>query len=530
MRAGVGDMAESAVSKTPLASDTVKVPDDDGAKFRVLADRLNVGILVHRNFQPLYANQAFADLFGFDGPSDVLAFDGTDGLFTKESREVFRQRHLARLRGEEPQADYILHARRLDGSFIWVNNRPALIDWMGEPAICTTLADVTERVLAEDALKESELQHRRLFENAGEGLFRMIPEGRYVDANPTLADILGYDSPVDLMDSINDVETQIYVDPKDHAKLSARLEKTDRLERQELRWRRKDGSVIWVMVSLRAIRDLDGVARFFEGAAIDITAWRATEFNLIRAKEEAELANRAKSEFLAHMSHELRTPLNCIIGFSQILMGEMFGALGHRNYVEYVGDIHTSGLHLLNVISDILDISKIEAGELNISESVVDVAETLLACMKMMRERADRAQLILSTEISPTIPKLLADELRLKQILLNLLSNAVKYTPPGGRISVRTSVNAAGNMEFVVADTGIGIAEEDMSRVLMPFEQVRESQNLAKEGTGLGVYLSRVLAELHGGTLSIESVPRKGTTVVVNLPAARLIGDKNEAV
>ncbi len=502
---------------------------DGDTPFRAMAERLNVGILVHRNFQPLYANPAFADLFGFASTADVLAFNGTDGLFTKDSRETFRARHLARLKGEAPPGDYILQARRLDGSFIWVNNHPALIDWMGGPAICTTLADVTERVLAEDALKESEQRYRRIFEDAGEGLFRAIPEGRFVEVNPALADMLGYDGPQDMMDSVHDIEGQLYVNPEDRVILRERRDGAERLERQELRWRRKDGSIIWVSVGVRAIHDDEGPVKYFEGAAIDITAWRANEWGLIHAKEEAELANRAKSEFLAHMSHELRTPLNCIIGFSQILMGEMFGSLGHGNYKEYVGDIHTSGLHLLNVISDILDISKIEAGELNISEEMVDVPNVLLTCMKMMRERSDRAQLILATEVASDIPKLWADELRIKQIVLNLLSNAVKYTPPGGRVTVSAAVDQERRMVFTFSDTGIGIAEEDMARVLAPFEQVRDSPILASEGTGLGVYLSRVLAELHGGTLGIESEPHKGTEVTVTLPADRLIADEGEA-
>lgn len=158
------------------AAEAVRLSGDalegvDAGPFKMLADNLNIGILVHREFKPLYANHALAELFGFDGPEDVLAFDGVDGLYTTDSREIFRERHRARLRGESPPSEYILQARRLDGAFIWVNNRPVRIDWLGEPAVCTTLIDVTERMLAQDALKVSEEEFRRIFENASEGIF-----------------------------------------------------------------------------------------------------------------------------------------------------------------------------------------------------------------------------------------------------------------------------------------------------------------------------------------------------------------------
>ena len=513
------------------AAEAVRLSGDalegvDAGPFKMLADNLNIGILVHREFKPLYANHALAELFGFDGPEDVLAFDGVDGLYTTDSREIFRERHRARLRGESPPSEYILQARRLDGAFIWVNNRPVRIDWLGEPAVCTTLIDVTERMLAQDALKVSEEEFRRIFENASEGIFRAIPEGRVVAANPAFAEILGYSNPQELMDNVHHIGEDVYVDAPQRETLRNMLMAGKRVDGFEVQWRRKDGSKIWILMNARAVQEGQGMPMFFEAAVIDISARRDIEHNLVQAKEQAELANRAKSEFLAHMSHELRTPLNCIIGFSQILMGEMFGPLGHANYLEYVGDVHTSGLHLLNVISDILDISKIEAGELEITDEQVNIGETLITCTKMMRERAERAQLMLSTEFAPNLPVLRADGLRIKQILLNLLSNSVKYTPPGGRISINASINEHKNLVFEVVDTGIGISAVDMPRVLAPFEQVRDSHVLTSEGTGLGVYLSKVLAERHGGHLEIDSVPNEGTVVRVTLPEARLIYDE----
>ncbi|MEK9723051.1 MAG: ATP-binding protein [Rhodospirillaceae bacterium] len=501
----------------------------DADAFRTLADDLNVGILVHRRFKPLYANQAMLDLSQFETLADVLALDGTDTLIAERSRAIYRERHQARLRGESPPSDYIVEARRRDGTAIWINNRPTVIDWMGEPAICSCIIDVTERVQGEDALARSELRYRHLFANAAEGLFRVNADGHLTEANPALARMLGYDRPQDLMGPTGIRAEAVFRDAEDHRRLARHLLDGGNLDRERVCWRRKDGTPVWVQLTMRPVGAVEGEEtdpsepNAFDGLAVDVSGWRNTQTDLIRAKEQADLANRAKSDFLAHMSHELRTPLNCISGFSQVLMGEMFGPLGHPNYREYVGDIHTSGMHLLNVISDILDISKIEAGELDIIDGELDPAEVVLNCMKMMRERSDRAQVIVSTSVPANLPRLRADELRIKQILLNLLSNAVKYTPPGGRISASADIDDAGRMVFVVADTGIGIEPADMAKVLAPFEQVRENQTLASEGTGLGVYLSRVLTELHGGTLSIDSKPGAGTKVTVTLPAGRVV-------
>jgi two-component system, cell cycle sensor histidine kinase PleC len=238
-------------------------------------------------------------------------------------------------------------------------------------------------------------------------------------------------------------------------------------------------------------------------------------------KFRAEGANSAKSEFLANMSHELRTPLNAINGFSEMMVTEMFGPLGDRRYKEYAGDILTSGQHLLALINDILDMSKIEAGKMTLHLETVDVAELVEEAVRLMRNRAETAGLTVGVAIPDDLPTLEADFRGLKQILLNLLSNAIKFTPQGGRVTVKAKLTQGASgpgVRISVSDTGIGIAPEDMGRLAKPFEQIETQHSKTQQGTGLGLALTKSLVELHEGVLSIESEPGVGTTVSFVLP------------
>jgi len=247
---------------------------------------------------------------------------------------------------------------------------------------------------------------------------------------------------------------------------------------------------------------------------------KRAETQLIEAKNSAEAASRAKSEFLANMSHELRTPLNAIIGFSEILRQEGLGPLGHASYRDYVRDVHESGVHLLKIINDILDLSKIEVGRLTLNEVPIDVRDTVESCLRIVRERTANAGLDLIADFAPDLPTLNADERMVKQVLLNLLSNAIKFTPRGS-VHVTAGVAANDGVYISVIDTGIGIAPEDIEKALMPFVQIDSSLQRKYAGTGLGLPLARSMIEHHGGSFEIASKIGEGTAITVRFPPGR---------
>ena len=254
----------------------------------------------------------------------------------------------------------------------------------------------------------------------------------------------------------------------------------------------------------------------------DVTERRRQERTLRHAKESAEAANRAKTQFLANMSHELRTPLNAIIGFSEVISNKLFGNLDER-YRDYASDIVASGRHLLGLINDILDLSKIDLGQATLSEGEVDLARAVQSCERLMRERAERGVVQVLAVLPDDLPLLWADETKVKQIVLNLLSNAVKFTERGGKVVIDAALLADGKLSLTVTDTGIGMRPEDIPKAMTPFGQLESTFERRFEGTGLGLPLVHRLVELHGAELQIDSQPGHGTRVEVCFPKRRVV-------
>ncbi len=397
-------------------------------RFRNLIEGSIQGIHVHRDGKLVFANQAVADIFGYDGPEDILALESVLQLVAHDERPRLWQIAEARLRGENVPSRYPYRGIRRDGTGIWVENIVSLVNWHGETAIQSTIVDITERRRAEEALKQS---HRLLEQRVAER--------------------------------------------------TAELERLNRQLRKEIKVRRR------------------------------------AERQLLLAKQRAENASDRKSDFLANVSHELRTPLNAIIGFSDIIRSDLLGPLDKAKYQEYGADINESANILLGLINDLLDLSKIESGKLELHKEWLDLAQLLAEVAHMFEPQTRKKRLSLKLAVAPGLPRLLADGRAVRQMAMNLLSNACKFTPAEGRIWLRAEADED-EIRLVVSDTGEGIASRHLASVLEPFVQGDSRAVRTHAGTGLGLSIVKSLIEQHGGRLDLESAVDQGTTVTLSFP------------
>ena len=420
--------------------------------------------------------------------------------------------------------------RRADGSWrrFELTSRPrkaadGAIVWEG------IALDATDRVVAEQALESvrtqldmKKAQLELALSNMAQGMCVYDADLRLVVFNRRYLELYGLENAgikegSTLEDTMRaSIALGNYTPERAEAIVRERLASARLREPKKLVQRLENGRTI--EVDSRPLADGGSVSSF-----TDITERENAGVALRQAKEMAELADRAKSQFLANMSHELRTPLNAIIGFAEIMTDKLFGPLGDARYEEYALDIRESGRHLLTLINDILDLSKIEARQANLREEQVDLGEVFTSCGRLVAERAQRGTIELDIQSVDDIPAIWADRIKLKQILLNLLSNAIKFTPPGGKVTLNAVRQANRDVAITVVDTGIGMRAQDIPIALQPFRQIESTLARRHEGTGLGLPLTKAIVEMHGGTLTLQSLPGKGTTVTATMPAERVI-------
>ena len=284
----------------------------------------------------------------------------------------------------------------------------------------------------------------------------------------------------------------------------------------------KQGGVVPLFLTIGKLHSTAKSGAAFCVVLRDITQWKRTEAELREAKDTAEKASRQKSEFLAKISHELRTPLNAILGFSEVMRMERFGEIQNEKYRGYVNDIHASGAHLLSLINDLLDLSKVEAGKLELNFTSVALTEVIEHAVKMVQEQATSGRVILRRTIPADLPNVVADYRSMSQIMLNLLTNAIKFTDPGGQVIISAQLTKAGELKLRVKDTGLGMTEAEIKEALEPFRRIT-TDGRDVPGTGLGLPLTKALAEANRASFEISSEPRKGTLIEITFPTTRVL-------
>ncbi len=484
-------------------------------------------VLYDADHKLVHANKTYRTMFPETshiirpGVSFKEVFDAHADLYLSNDQENVEQWR-AEVLSTEIDTPTVLERETSDGRWILYRNNP-----VRDGGFVGIRTDITDLKRKEQQLRESEEMLRSVIENAPDMIKVLDGEGRITFQSPSIRQVLGHE-----VDDVMGRNVFDFVHPDDQRLASVAFSKgrkNGRLSKSVvLRLRSIDENWRYIEFFARKMDQPTGSGDLVINAR-NVSVQREAQEAMREAKESAELASRAKSEFLATMSHELRTPLNAIIGFSELMASGHAGEVNEKQS-EYLRDIRSSGIHLLSVINDILDLSKVEAGRIDLNEERIDIAELAQRSGRLVRGRAEEGELTINYSFEPDIPHLRADKRILKKIMINLLSNAVKFTEPGGTISVGATVRSDGDLDFYVADTGIGIARKDIVKALSTFGQIEGTASRRYEGTGLGLPLVKSFTELHGGEVEIESELGVGTTVHVIMPAARLFPSDVDAL
>jgi PAS domain S-box-containing protein len=507
---------------TAPASDGYSVTDiaDElpahGPAERPLLDRLPIGILVYRLDTLLYANRAFLDWTGYEHLDALTEAGGLDGLFVEGGSDDL---------GEPGDAGKTLAIATPRGDKLPVEGRLHSLPWNRENALVLMLltTEANERHKAtEGTLRVAEAQARELkavLDTATDGIVVIEPDGRIVTSNRSAEALFGYDAA--------EFATRNFADLFAPESRPVALDYLATLMRgggvsglindgREIIGQARQGGTIALSMALGRVTDQSSrVCAVFR----DMTTWKKTARELIAARQEAERASAAKSDFLAKISHEIRTPLNSIVGFSEVMLDERFGPIGNERYRDYLKDIRGAGDHVVSLLNDLLDLSKIEAGKLELELASLNLNEVVQGCVALMQPQANRERIIIRTSLSPTLRPVTADARSVRQIVLNLLSNSVKFTGAGGQVIVSTAQSDAGEVSLRVRDTGIGMDDKELTVALEPFRQLATAARWGAGGTGLGLPLTRALAEANHARFTITSKVNDGTLVEVAFPA-----------
>ncbi|MBX9773890.1 MAG: PAS domain S-box protein [Xanthobacteraceae bacterium] len=503
---------------TPQHPQVVEAPPDAEPpiedRTRPFLDRLPIGVLVYRLSHLLYANKAFLDWTGSEsldalaeaGGLDSLMIESGDIAIEEGGRKSFR---IASFADEKRVAE----ARLLE------------VPWDRESAFALLTMPP-----AEDAVTKAELDAARalaaeltaILDTATDGVIVLDRAARIVSGNRSAQALFGYDA--------TEFEGRSFADLFAPESIGTAIEYMERLQGQgvtalindgrEVIGRERLGGLIPMFMTMGRLGE---AGERYCAVFRDVTPWKKAEEELIAARRDAERASSAKSDFLAKISHEIRTPLNAIIGFSEVMTEERFGPIGNDRYRQYLKDIHASGAHLISLLNDLLDLSKIEAGKLELTLTNVSLNDLTQQCVAIMQPPANRERVIIRTSLSPRLPQVMADARSVRQIVLNLLSNSIKFTVAGGQVIVSTAITDRGEVALRVRDTGIGMNEKDLATALEPFRQVATVTRARPGGTGLGLPLTKALAEANHARFNIKSAPNEGTLVEITFPGARLL-------
>ncbi len=491
--------------------------------YRSLVETTNQGIQeIDAKGNILFCNEVMCAVLGYSS-EELLKMNVSD-LLIEEDRQAFKDA-LRYLVAEQPApTPYYNHNETKDGQVIEVETR-----WeykydedRNVIGFVSSISDVTEISKARRELEASEARFKDVVSCSSDWVWELDEEGRFTFASETVREHLGYTPDELIGKSAFDLMSPEEADRvgKVYEKIIEERRPFSGMLNNNIH---KDGTLVVLESSGKPIFSPDGSWLGYRGADRNITGLRKAYIELERAKEEAEKANKAKSEFLASMSHDLRTPLNAIMGFSDMMRHKAFGPLGNEQYEEYAEDIHNSGSLLVSLINDVLDLSKIEAGKYDLKDEPISVPSIVDVSIRQLTTMASISDVTLTSNIASSFPHLLGDERVLIQILNNLVSNAIKFTPSGGMVSVSATLNPENNICISVKDTGIGLSEEGIVKALKPFEQAEGHKPREYDSTGLGLHLCVNFMNLFGGSLEMDSVIDNGTTVQLQFPQERTI-------